>query len=395
MRVSMEKALFAARFFLASKTFTDDETMVARKRDSQASLNADPEIVHDLQGARLFYEFRVHGGDGDVIGSIRCAADSSVGSPVIGYMMTPLDHEISQRARAVFEADHPRASDIKTRLTCYCFPKIAVDVSGHIDGQNKTVFYDAYTLEQIADDPNLDALTLSKKEGFALKSYQDSVREGSDAEAFFDDGLNDMKSVVSVASLEPQAPATMGAFATKKIRDFEAAEYEYLSKFFRENPPAIRSLVLPVPLFGQETKDYCAMASAQMIFAYMGINMTQTQIADLMNHGPGGADPADQLRGYAKVFAGRLDVLYDRDPTWGEAVAALDRSIPFKSAVGLHARICRGWKRFDYLEPVTKRLLMSENYLLINDPNPVAKGQTYWEAMKIHIYRNAVTFAPQ
>lgn len=47
---------------------------------------------------------------------------------------------------------------------------------------------------------------------------------------------------------------------------------------------------LDVPLYQQETTNYCGPACTQMVLAYKGKNYTQSQIASAMNFSVGGAD---------------------------------------------------------------------------------------------------------
>lgn len=393
MIINIQTALFAAQFFLASKTSSQFEMAGISSLTNDSKLDPSPVLIYDLSGAELlFYDFYVISGK-KLIGSIRCAANKLVGDPIIAYIATPFQKDTTDRVVDVFRNANPVTSIVDVKLICYSYPKIGVLV----ESENIAMLYCAYTYNIINSNPDLEKINTHKKEGGDYLNYKNAVSEGAGEDSLYDKGLKEILSVIDMAS-EPIEPLSIiqplsFRLLSEHPRNLDGYEYEYLSEFFKNNPPAIRSLVLPVPLIGQELKDYCAMATAQMILKYIGIKLTQAEIADYLNYSDGGATPIDQMRGYKNILGDKAEIKFDDTPTWEEAIDALQKYMPFKSGVGLHARVCRGWKRFIYLDKVSKKSIREENYFLINDPYPAGFGSSYWESISIHIYRNAMTFS--
>lgn len=108
--------------------------------------------------------------------------------------------------------------------------------------------------------------------------------------------------------------------------------------------------VLSVPLHYQEEDYWCAVACAQMISEYYGVNRDQESIADKMGiPTTRGADIDEELNYYQEPIAsdglgksGSLDyyILY-----WYSVTEEIDDDRPFRIQDAGHARVCSGYYR--------------------------------------------------
>src|SRR5262245_10203661 len=100
-------------------------------RLAAAEPETKPVVIHDLAGPPLFYDFTVRDEQGEA-GVVRAAASSSVGTPLVAAELGPRSWEAgaaTRKARELVRKEHKDAKVTGTRLVCYCYPKIGVDVS--------------------------------------------------------------------------------------------------------------------------------------------------------------------------------------------------------------------------------------------------------------------------
>ena len=104
-----------------------------------------PTTIYDPGGDVLFYDFRVIDG-GDVIGTIRSAATKVVGAAVVSLAGGAPAWSEQRALRLATEALHaqtPSARVTGSRLVCYAYPKIAIELSYVVDGTAATELFDA------------------------------------------------------------------------------------------------------------------------------------------------------------------------------------------------------------------------------------------------------------
>src|SRR5690606_8958892 len=119
---------------------------------------------------------------------------------------------------------------------------------------------------------------------------------------------------------------------------------------------------------------YCAVATAQMILSWHGINKSQEEIAREMRTGTDGTANDDQVRGYALLSNRSLAAELDLTASFSEATNEIHEGRrPFKSGIPGHARAATGWKTVDNSNEG------SVNWVYILDPWPVGEGKEYWE----------------
>jgi hypothetical protein len=344
-------------------------------------------MVHDLDGRELFYLFELVVGDAlerRRVGWVRVAASSIVGPPVLAVELgnSGWDPEVA-RIRAIGGARKKYPDVVEdTTLVCYSYPKIGVRVSLGSEGRRNAIF-DASSLAEIPP-PSPDGL-----EGFGAWSYYQTV-------------------------VEPQLERRLHLW--KQGNDELLTAQEKLGSLFDENPDSSvlreqwRRLVeashgfavAPVShhilrfsrrcrthdcfeRYLQETDDYCAVATAQMILDFYRYYHAQDVIAETMGtirtKGTilGGTPNAGQLAGYASLSNHALVASFDCCATWTEAKAELDANRPVKDGIPLHARALTGWMRCALLSARTSTLTLQIYDPAPSDPEICTTGGATWE----------------
>ncbi len=306
--------------------------------------SAEPIRIDDINGLLLFYDYHTAlEGDADLV--VRVYANTVFGTPVDSIWKQVASNSyyprfwgLSKRLRTVF------GDRVHANIVCYCYPKLGVMVAGQ-DG-TPTVVYDLFdeTEHRVSD---AEAASPVSDGTMLVYSLYQRIPESSDT-------------------------SSRDAAFTEKEERYEAivqaAEAAGIS--FRGGAEAgVGEKVLNVPLYGQETSVYCAVATGQMILEFHGFKRNQTEIAAAMNTGPSGTTNSDQVAGYESLSGKKLDASYDSSAKYSEARSQIDANRPVKSGVPGHARAVIGWK-----ENAT------EKWLHVNDPWPVNLGQKRVEA---------------
>lgn len=93
-------------------------------------IEAEPLVIHDLNGQVLFYEFTVSNGKSQM-GSIKTSASRVIGSPVVTIEFgrrTWSERKAVERAKAEARKRFPKARLSPPELVCYCYPKLGVRI---------------------------------------------------------------------------------------------------------------------------------------------------------------------------------------------------------------------------------------------------------------------------
>ena len=333
-----------------------EHTKLAIRRDWAASVpgfeqwhavevDPAPLVLHDLNGAELFYEFTLRQGKAEV-GSVKAAASRILGSPVVSVELGARrwDPDRAHRgARDKARRQYPRAKIASTTLVCFSYPKVGVRVD-LTDGQGaRSVIYDVSDLSEVTRFGG------DEREGYTAWSFYGEVAQPCADEKGHRWDLADRE-------LEAVTRRTKNVLASA-FTDRESARLR--ASLLLESPyvflPFYSSRVLKYGprcnphhcfmLYAQQTNVYCAVATGQMILDFHRWPFTQDQVAAAMNTDAGGTTNPDQVAGYESLTNNAFDAMYDSTADWTEARAEIDANRPLKSGIPGHARACTGWKR--------------------------------------------------
>jgi hypothetical protein len=320
----------------------------------------DPLKIYDLKGKLLFYDFKITDSSDNNHGFVRSSAMGAelplIDSINIGT--ANFDPEKSIALAVKLANDEYAESQIAAKqFVCYGYPRIGVLVSVKRNNDDFFIVYDAITGSRITEFEGefieSDAGDIEKNEGMPLYSYIDRF--------------------ITEAGTEPAFNAEWKN--VEKLIECNNAFFNDLS-LERRLLPVMRGVSLPIPVVGQETDVFCAVATAKMALDFLGFTgLSQEEIAQKMNTGVTGTSNFGQRKGYEKLTENQWTAQEDNSPTYEEALNHLNSFLPIKSGIPRHARLLRGCREYIYLEPKTLNVLFRKQFYLINDPSPVNQGQ--------------------
>src|SRR6185437_15234855 len=346
----------------------------------RAEINPEPRVLHDLNGAELFYEFMVFHDD-KVIGAIKTSASRTLGSPVIAVQMGPPRFDPDKAvgpAREQARLQHPRAEIVDSALVCFSYPKVGVRVDLKEGHDEFSVLYDAASLSPVTRfgaDELEGASAWSFYEEIVQRDEERRLRRWELAERELEAVAQRNKRVFESAFTDREAD---------HLRDSLTIDSPY--KYF----PAYSSRVLKYGprctphdcfvLYSQQTDVYCAVATGQMILDFHRWPFTQDQIAAAMGTDATGTSLNGQVAGYESLTNNSFDATLDSTADWSEAKAEIDANRPLKSGIPGHARACTGWKSQNVFLVTQPR----RRWLQIYDPwpwneDPCQGGAIVWE----------------
>jgi Peptidase_C39 like family len=313
-----------------------------------AEPKAEPLVIHDLSGPPLFYDFDLSDDEGTA-GFVRAPASPAIGTPLLAAQVSPRGWDPDQAVRAAEEAvrkEHEGAKLTGSRLVCYCYPKIGVEVSFDLPRQGS-----ARSIVDVSDGLPVVNFGADEPEGSTAYSYYEAVVAPSEKKrrrrwARHEDDLEVLRRVAPQL-LDPDERLTVDA--RDKLYDALLVEFPYVvfpyssQKVIRYGPRCSPHECFQ--LYAQQTNVYCAVATGQMILDFYRRYFTQDQIAAAMGTGPGGTDNTGQVAGYESLSNNCLDATYDSSAAWSEAKAEIDANRPLKSGIPGHARAAAGWMK--------------------------------------------------
>jgi hypothetical protein len=376
-----------------------------------------PLQIFDLTGQPLFLDFEITTGSGQSVGVVRSSARGSELTMLDAILIGKRLFEPTAAKTAVLRKaaqDHPGATLGDPVFVCYGYPGIGVLVPVRTADASLTVVYDAHSCFLVSCwAGNFTAaesgLQGDEPEGLPFYSYAARLPEsGDDSEVAKDWGRGIALYETSIAShselgsdsvltptMSPLVSSVLGNPPPPSAPTYKGLESGLLPL---AQQPIISGSLLPIPLIGQETPSYCAVATAQMILEYLGFGgFTQTEIAQAMETGPQGTFNAGMIAGYKRLTGGKWTATLDETPAFSEAVSIVNRSLPAKSAIPRHARVLRGWREYRYVDRRSGQVKFNQQFLVINDPYPVNSGQFVLENVTKPIdryYRNFLYVEP-
>ena len=357
----------------------------------RGTLRKLPMSIYDINGKLLFLDYPVAAG-GEVVGKVRAAASAVLGAPVISLIREFGTWDFGQSAEKLagrIKKDFKEWKVGPPKLVCYSYPKLGVMFSGtDPHGKRGRLIFDVTSLDLIPEAKPGDM----GREGAFAWSFYDSLSDDKRGEGIElakkykkvraevgDVGLTAMLASKTLFSIKDSLVAVFPAWKTT------TKELQYCTHYAYNEARSHHCFVL----HGQQTWDYCAVATCQMILCYYRYYYTQDQIAPSLNYAPGGC-PSDQSAGYESLSNNHIDASYDNTPTFAEAKTQINGLHPFKSGISGHARACAGYSQTSWYNIVTS------SKLYIYDPSPwnadyKLAGSIQWENWDLPAKTNFVT----
>jgi len=325
-----------------------------------ATVASEPQTIYDLNGEPLFHDYALVEA-GTVAGTVRTAAHRALGAPLISVSHSAPGWSAGSGLRMATETLHstePKAVVTASRLVCYAYPKIGVELSYTVGRKSAKALFDASSGGAVASVTK-DAHQFTRYSLLGtLKGAPARVRASRAVEA-------------QLAKI-PISPRPI-------IIPHTVQKLVMLS-------PYCSGSVVGLTHYAQITDYFCVDASAQMLLEHYGWNYTQNQIAVAMGTSPsiGGTSGTGLTTGFKSLTDNTLILSFDGSSTraqqFGDAVNEVNANRPLFTQVPHHYRVCVG-----YSEVFTGLLgIVTNQMLYIYDPWPwnpdlCSPGAPYWE----------------
>jgi len=336
-------------------------------------VDGDPTTIYDVSGEALFYDFRVIGAE-RVTGTIRCAATKALGAAIMSVAGGAPAWSEQRALRLATETLHgqtPAAQVTGSRLVCYAYPKIAIELSYAVDGAAATELFDASSGSIVgsSDDPD-DQFTRYSLLAHLAEQREERLRS-------FERIAERMQRISR--SAEPSAVVPTARPSAIHVPIITATSgMVLLSPYCPGSPPGNSH-------YAQITDYFCVDASAQMLMEHYGWNYTQNQIAAAMGTtaAAGGTTQNGLETGFANLTHNQFDLTFDwgvsRTQQFDDAVSEVSGNRPLFTQVPHHYRVCMGYSQ------IALDWTPLDQWLYIYDPWPwnpdlCQPGAPYWES---------------
>jgi len=350
-----------------------------------ASVSATPLLIYDVNGEILFHDYLLARA-GDVVGTIRTAANRKLGVHIVSiHHAAPRWSAASalRLAREALSIHHPKALVTQSRLVCYAYPKIGVQLNFSVDGKESVEIFDAASGGLVAQAGGQD-------HQFTRYSFIErlNARQHEANIANFNETHQRLMEAHRSQAHSAPAAADSGLSADKAAI--------YLPPWSLSG--VLQGLVLQSPWcpnspmgnshYAQITDYFCVDASTQMLLEHYGFNYTQNQIAVAMGTSiaNGGTTGAGLTSGFVSLTNNDLILTFDngqsRAQQFQDAMTEVNANRPLFTQVPHHYRVCMGYSENTGLLAILFGLNQS---LYIFDPWPwnpnlCEPGSPYWES---------------
>jgi hypothetical protein len=337
-------------------------------------VDGDATTIYDLNGEALFYDFQVNGSL-ETTGTIRAAATKALGAAVVsvtGGAPAWSEQRALRLATETLHARAPRARVTGSRLVCYAYPKIAVELSYVVDDTAAAELFDASSGSAVgSSDDAHDQFTRYSLLGHVAQQREERLR-GFQRTA--DRMQRIAHSIESPPAVSPPAvqPAIRLPIITVSAGMVRLSPYCPGSRAGNSG-------------YAQITDYFCVDASAQMLMEHYGWNYSQNQIAAAMGTtaAAGGTDQNGLETGFASLTHNQFDLTFDwgasRAQQFDDAVSEVSANRPLFTQVPHHYRVCMGYGQ------IALDRTPLDQWLYIYDPWPwnpdlCQAGPPYWES---------------
>jgi hypothetical protein len=329
-----------------------------------ATVHGTPVTIYDLNGEPLFHDYPLLDAAGAVVGTVRTAAHRALGAPLISVSHAAPGWDAASGLRMATESLHaiePKATVTSSRLVCYAYPKIGVELSYTVGRKAATELFDASsggvvgTVTKDSHQFTRYSLLGTMKTGAAARVKASRVAEAQ---------------IAKVPTGIPVRPLPINLTKQGLVN---------LS-------PYCAGSGIGLTHYAQITNYFCVDASAQMLLEHYGWNYTQNQIAVAMGTtaAQGGTSGTGLTTGFKSLTDNTLLLSFDsgasRAQQFADAVTEVSANRPLFTQVPHHYRVCVG-----YSEVISGILRLVTNQMLyIYDPWPwnadlCKPGAPYWE----------------
>ena len=351
---SLAVATLAHRQMVAASLHGMDRVAAATVADA-------PVTIDDLNGEPLFHDYALVDA-GAVVGTVRAAAHRALGAPLISVSHAAPGWDAASGVRMATESLHaiePKAVVTSSRLVCYAYPKIAVELSYSVGRRSAKELFDA-------SSGGVVATATKDSHQFTRYSLLGATKAGATAR------VRASRLVEAQIAKIPIPPRPIPI--TRTIQGLVNLS------------PYCSGSVIGLTHYAQITNYFCVDASAQMLLEHYGWNYTQNQIAVAMGTSPaiGGTSGTGLTTGFKSLTDNTLLLSFDggasRAAQFADAVTEINANRPLFTQVPHHYRVCVG-----YSEVISGLLgIVSNQMLYIYDPWPwnadlCKPGAPYWE----------------
>jgi hypothetical protein len=356
-------------------------TLGLRGLDALAGASAadQPLRIYDVNGELLFHDHYLMS-NGEVVGAVRTAANRKLGALVVAaYHAKPGWNATAalRLARESLTALHPEAQISQSRLVCYAYPKIGVEVKFALNNEVKVEIFDASSGGHVAESGGEGQFSR-----YSLLDRLEPAQHARNIEAY-ENAYEQLK------GLPDSLPSDAGGLSATAMKIF-------LPPWTLFGP--VTALVLQSPWcpgspmgnshYAQITDYFCVDASTQMLLEHYGFNYTQNQIATAMGTkaSQGGTTQSGITTGFKSLTNNDLILTFDngasRAQQFQDAVNEVSANRPLFTQVPHHYRVCMGYGLNN--NPIAIILGLAQS-LYIFDPWPwnanlCDPGSPYWES---------------
>jgi hypothetical protein len=343
----------------------------------ECSVEERPTVILDLLGAPLFFDFPLISG-GVPVGSVRTAADTSLGHPFVSIQTGLIRDFMDAReeAAALAAQELPEFELQTAEPVCFNYPRIGLLLTlrhPQTGDLARRIFDPEFPKRELLLIPEAGA---GQQEGENVYSVLDTLPEsGSEGPSvLFERADRLLEGLVRYG-------ARGGRHRICSLERTDRSILKGLVDRALDNQPegmgAPSEKVLTVPHLRQQESDYCVLACIEMLLRFHNVATPGNQeairavlVQDPPLYAPLGVLPQNQVAAFKRCFSENAFVVtMDESPLWAEARDLINASLPFKSGIIGHARVGIGYHQAPITDMQTGDMLEIRRSLWINDPN--------------------------
>lgn len=322
---------------LAIDRFTMDALPAKGKELADLLSKKSSELV-DVENRRMFWQFSIVLKTGETL-TINAAANRVMGSPIISLMVSK-GEDISAVKKFAEELVRKLVPDVQTpgTLVVHAYPRIGLLFQAK-NGRRFVIDLTSYRLYDV------------RSELERIKQWRVSVWSPFDR----------------LSLLQAKWYVTHFSWVVTR-RQFYSDKYISLEE--------CREIESGFVLSTQENYAWCAPATAQMIFKYLGINFTQSFAAEKMNTDlDTGTQDLDEIAGYQELAAGAFGPYYQSPPQFDLIKAEICSKRPVRLGIPGHVVAATGVR---FAETTQQLTIYDPGWLIPPNSNPYVKE---WDSL--------------